>query len=353
MSTTLLPSSTSTISTTSSTTTTTSSTTSTTTSTSTTTTAGNPCTTGNYVWNTSGITILDSSQVTKVTNMYIDSNNTLYITDEYTNTAVWRLLKNATTATVIAGIKDSRGSSNTQLNHPQDVYVDTVGTMYVSDCFNHRIQKYINGSNIGITIVGITNSAGPSLNQLNFPRYITLDQTQAYMYIADGDNHRIMRYSTNSTSGDNGTLVAGGSGTRNTITSLYDPWGIWYQPSVSSDLFITNHDGHSVMRWTPGATSGTFIAGVPGAAGSNSSLLNRPKGIKLDNYLNMFVVDGDNHRIQMFCANNQTGITIAGTGVSGSNTTTLNGPKGIAFDSNMNMYITDFHNMRVQKFLKL
>ncbi|CAF0820255.1 unnamed protein product [Adineta steineri] len=162
-----------------------------------------------------------------------------------------------------------------------------------------------------------------------------------------------MRYSTSSNAGDNGTVVAGGNGAGNTSTSLNHPWGIWYQPSVSSDLFITNHDGHSIMRWTPGATSGTFIAGTPGKAGSNSTLLKNPMGIKLDNYLNMFVVDYSNHRIQIFCANNEAGMTIAGTGVSGNTTTTLNGPRGIAFDSDMNMYITDFGNMRVQKFLKL
>ncbi|CAF4103471.1 unnamed protein product, partial [Adineta steineri] len=251
-------------------------------------------------------------------------------------------LQNATSATVIAGIKNSSGSSNTQLNYPQGVYVDTVGTMYVSEHYNHRIQKYINGSTVGTTIVGITGSRGSSLNQLNYPRYITLDPTQACIYIADGDNNRIMRYSTNSTSGDNGTLVAGRNGVGNTNTSLNYPWGIWYQPSVSSDLFITNHNGHSIMRWTPGASSGTFIAGVPGTAGSDSTHLNNPSTIKLDKYLNMFVVDQGNHRIQMFCANNETGITIAGTGIGGSTATTLNGPRGIAFDSDMNMYITDF-----------
>ncbi|CAF0724623.1 unnamed protein product [Adineta steineri] len=378
MSTTSLPSSTSTISTTSSTTTTTSSTTSTSTTTltatstlttttsttttsttttltttSTTTTAGNPCLTGNYLWNTSGITILDSSQVTNVVDIYIDSQNTLYITDEAPSAVAWRLLKNATSATVIAGTKGSTGSSNTQLRLPQSVYVDNNGTMYVVDYANQRIQKYINGSNSGITIAGLSESSGSSLNQLDHPRFITLDPTQTYIYIADNDNHRIMRYSTNSISGDNGTVVAGGTGQGNTNTSLNKPWGLWYQPPISSDLFITNHDGHSIMRWTPGASSGTFIAGVPGTVGSNSTLLNNPMGIKLDKYLNMFVVDYSNHRIQMFCANNEIGITIVGTGNTDSTATALNGPRGIAFDSDMNMYVADLNNKRVQKFLKL
>jgi DNA-binding beta-propeller fold protein YncE len=117
-------------------------------------------------------------------------------------------------------------------------------------------------------------------------------------------------------------------------------------PSVSNDLFITNLDGHSVMRWTPGASSGVFVAGTPGVAGSNSTLLHRPMGIKIDSYLNIYVVDESNHRVQMFCANSQTGITIAGTGVGGNSQEQLLYPRGIAFDSALKMYI-------IQKFLKL
>ena len=51
------------------------------------------------------------------------------------------------------------------------------------------------------------------------------------------------------------------------------------------------------MRWT----TGIYVAGTPGVTLSTVTLLNRPTGIKLDNYLNMFVADTLNHRIQMFC----------------------------------------------------
>jgi DNA-binding beta-propeller fold protein YncE len=76
-------------------------------------------------------------------------------------------------------------------------------------------------------------------------------------------------------------------------------------------------------------------------------------GIKIDTYLNIYVVDDNNNRVQMFCANNQTGITIAGSGSAGNSATQFQGPRGIAFDSAMNMYIGDTHNQCVQKFLKL
>ncbi len=308
---------------------------------------------GRLRWNTTGITVLGSSLAIASSGVYVDVDNTLYAVDEYYNYVVWKLLNNASNATTIAGTFRQSGSNSTQLNYPNDVYVDRNGNVYVSDCLNHRIQKYSNGSMNGITIAGITGSVGPSLNQLNESRYLAFDSTDTYMYIADYNNHRVMRYSTNSTSGTNGTLAAGGNCSGNTNTQLNAPWGIHYLPSVSNDLYITNYAGHSVIRWTPGAASGVFVAGTPGVAGSNSTQLNGPIGIKIDSYLNMYVADNGNNRVQMFCANNQTGTTIAGTGAQGNNATQLYGPRGIAFDTEMNMYIGDSYNYRVQKFMKL
>ena len=305
------------------------------------------------LWNTTGITVLGISPGIAISGAYVNSNDTLYGADEITDYVIWKLLKDAVNATIIAGTYNSSGSNSTQFYNAQDAYIDRNGNLYVSDCYNYRIQKFINGSSVGITIAGITGSQGSALNQLDTLRYLTFDSTDTYMYVADYSNHRIMRYLTNSISGMNGTLVAGGTGAGNTNTLLNYPWGIHYLPSVSNDLFITNYGGHSVMRWTPGASSGVFVAGTPGVSGSNSTLLNNPRGIKIDNYLNMYVVDTYNHRVQMFCAGSQTRITIAGTGILGNNATQLNRPRGIAFDSAMNMCIGDFDNRRVQKFLKL
>ncbi|CAF4040748.1 unnamed protein product [Adineta steineri] len=286
--------------------------------------------------------------------VFVGLDGTLYSVDENSNFVVWELLKNVVNVTIAAGLYKSPGSNSSQLNSPNDIYVDRYGNLYVSDSSNQRIQKFSNGSTInGQTVAGVTGAASSALNQFNTPRYFTFDATETYMYIADNNCHRIIRHSTNETSGTNGVLIAGGTGAYNQNTSVNGPWGIHYLPSISNDLFITNNGGHSVIRWTLGATSGSFVAGTPGVSGSNSTLLNGPMGIKIDSYLNMFVVDHGNHRVQLFCANNQTAVTIAGTGVAGNNAMQLSGPRGIAFDSAMNMYIGDFDNHRVQKFVKL
>ncbi|CAF1443532.1 unnamed protein product [Adineta steineri] len=346
--------STSTTTTTSSTTqTTTSSTTTTTTSsTSTTTTTINPCTINNYRWNTTGITVLDISFLYYPTDMYFDPNDTLYIVDEL-NQIIYKLLKNASIPTRIAGLLLSAGSNASQFSTPQGVYVDSKGSLYVTDYYNSRVQKFVNGSTLGITMAGINSSAGAALNQFNGLRYFAVDVTETYMYFTDYNNNRIMSYQMNSTTGTNGQIVAGGAGAGNTNTQLNSPWGISYLPTISNYLYITNNNGHSVMRWIPGASSGQFIAGTPGTSGSNAASLNTPAGIRVDRFLNMFIVDYGNHRVQMFCYNNTTATTIAGTGTAGNSATQLNAPKGIAFDSSMNLYISDTGNRRIQKFVKL
>nr|ACD54709.1 hypothetical protein [Adineta vaga] len=304
-------------------------------------------------WNTTGITILNSSQLTSCSGLYLDSNGNLYTVDEYWNHVVWKLLQNTTTAFIVAGIMRSRGSNSSQLNFPQDVYVDSNLNLYVTDYYGYRVQKFTNQSSIGETIAGISNSKGIALNQFGGLRYFTFDSTETYMYITDCDNHRIMRYFTNSTSGTDGTLVAGGNGAGTNNTQMNYPWGIYYQPSVSKYMYITNYYGHSVMRWIPGASSGSFVAGIPGISGSDATMLNNPMGIKMDIYQNLFVVDSTNNRVQLFCPNSSVGITIIGDGIPRDSATQLNRPRSIIFDSSMNMYISDYGNARIQKFMKL
>ncbi|CAF4394710.1 unnamed protein product, partial [Adineta steineri] len=118
-------------------------------------------------WNTTGITILSSSQLTHVSGLYIDSNDTLYTVDEYSNGVVWKLPKNTSTAILVAGVIQSAGSSANQFNFPQDVYVDSQSNMYVTDYYNSRVQKFVNQSTIGQTVAGISGSSGVSLNQFN------------------------------------------------------------------------------------------------------------------------------------------------------------------------------------------
>ncbi|CAF1540652.1 unnamed protein product [Adineta ricciae] len=318
-----------------------------------TTTTKDPSSSSDLHWNTKGITIgINSSPKLSCSRLFIDSNDTLYGVDN-TKAYVWKLSKNDTNATIIAGIYGSSGQSSFQLHYPEDVYVNQYGDIYVVDTNNHRIQKFVNGKTEGVTIAGQGVTGNGSSDLLLYPRDFAFDSTETFMYVADRSMNRILRFLINSTVGKSGTVVFGNEQDGNQKHQVNGPWSIYLLPPMENTLFIANHDGHSIMRWSIGEISGTFVAGKPGFACSDSDCLHDPTDVLVDDHSNIYVVDSLNHRIQMFCQNNKDGETIIGNGIRGNNSTQLSEPRGIAFDSAMNMYVCDTGNYRVQKFLKL
>jgi sugar lactone lactonase YvrE len=277
------------------------------------------------------------------------------------------------------------------LNSPWNIYIEpTSNILYIADSQNHRIQQWFPGSSFGITVAGTSGTIGSSSTLLNTPRDIFVDSLQN-IYIADSQNNRIQFYSNGSTSGltlssswtttgqlwgvqivngsiyacdytksavwENGTVVAGNQITGAAANQLNQPQGLAVDTTVvAGTVYVVNSQQHTIVQWTTSATVGTVVAGINGTSGSSSTLLTYPVSIKLDSYSNMFVVDNNNHRIQLFCRYptvNTSARTVAGTGVLGQTAQTFNFPAGIAFDSSFNMYVSDTSNHRIQKFERI
>ena len=148
------------------------------------------------------------------------------------------------------------------------------------------------------------------------------------------------------------TLIAGGNGPGSLNTQLYYPAGLTFDVS-SNSLYISNHYGHSIVRWILGAPTWTVVAGVPGASGNTPLLLSYPQGFIFDHMGNLYVAEYYNYRIQLFVAGSLSGTTIAGVAsIPGSAADLLNCPYAVAFDSDLNLYVADSANHRIQKFLR-
>lgn len=150
-----------------------------------------------------------------------------------------------------------------------------------------------------------------------------------------------------------GVVFSGLSGAGTGVTQLLGPYRIYFD-SLSSSIIIANMLANNIVQVTENATSWTLLAGnFDGSLGNNSTSLYRPADVTFDPMGNMYVADRNNHRIQLFLNGQTEGITIAGiTGVSGSNATLLNEPRSVKLDSQLNLYVTDSLNHRIQKFLR-
>ncbi|CAF1407562.1 unnamed protein product, partial [Didymodactylos carnosus] len=264
------------------------------------------------------------------TGLYI-RNDVLYISDAADNPQVYSM---ATSATV----KSSYIPSMTQNVAPQSVYIDQLGNVYVPDSLTACVIKFDSTLTVAgsIVAVGNINAPGADLSSLDGPNHLTFDSAETYMYIADTNNNRIIRFPSTAVSGNNGTVVAGA-----TSGDLNLPYGVYYDSSADY-LYIANAQANTILKWKPFASSGTVIAGVSGIAGSSSTLLFLPSSVYFDSQSGLlYVNDAGNARIMVYCQSSQTGTMIAGTGKTGNSATELNFPYEIAFDSSSNLYVLD------------
>ena len=203
--------------------------------------------------------------------------------------------------------------------------------------------------NDGITVVNIGGGGGGS-NQLNQPYGIEFDKVTNTLYIADYGNNRIMAYAKNAT---NGIVGLGGQGPGLNRTQLYNPVGI-YLDYVSNSLIIANHAAHNVIRWIRTEREWILMAGdINGFAGGTSTTFRWMIDMIFDPMGNMYVADRNNHRIQFFMLKEYVGKTIAGTtGVVGINASLFNYPWCVKLDNQLNLYVADANNHRIQKFLR-
>lgn len=149
------------------------------------------------------------------------------------------------------------------------------------------------------------------------------------------NNHRVQKWSPGATSG---TTVAGGNGEGSAANQLDYPQDIYVD--ASGNIFIADQINNRIQKWVPGAITGTTVAGGNGQ-GSAANQLNSPMGIYVDASGNIFIADTNNFRIQKWAPGAIAGTTVA--------TTQLYGPRGVFVDTSETIFIVDAGNNRIQK----
>ena len=117
----------------------------------------------------------------------------------------------------------------------------------------------------------------------------------------------------------------------------------------SGNLWVTDGNAHRVAKFD---AAGDYLTqlGITWEAGSDNTHFNNPYGVAMDSAGRIFVSDPGNDRVQVFSS---TGLYIQTLGVTdepGSDNAHFTGPRHLAVDLDDNLYVVDRYNHRVQIF---
>jgi sugar lactone lactonase YvrE len=306
-----------------------------------------------------------SAKINNPAGVTVDAAHNLYIVDAGnhcirkvgTNNIIKTIAGNGT-----SGFSGDGGyATNSSLAGPQNVAVDGVGDLFISDTGNNRIREI--GTN-GI----ITTVAGSILNDGDYATNATINSANGIafdsagnLYIADSYNNRIRKIDTNgiiTTVAGNGIPAFAGDGNSATNASLYHPNDIALD--TWGNLLIADSYNQRVRKVdTNGIIStvaGTGLRGFSGDGGAaTNARLSTFYGVAVDGIGNLFIADSLNNRIRHIDTN---GIitTVAGSSSSGfsgdggvATNAAINEPWDVTMDSAGNLFIADFFNRRIRK----
>lgn len=124
----------------------------------------------------------------------------------------------------VAGVTGTAGSSRAELNNPSAIFVDPNNNMYILDTNNFRVLRWQLGESFGTVIVNGRGS-GSTLDRIGLSYCMFVDM-QYNIYISDQANHRVTFW----TAGNNTiSRIVGFFGERETIDiSLIESLGCWW-----------------------------------------------------------------------------------------------------------------------------
>ena len=262
---------------------------------------------------------------------------------------------------------DGASASSASLNFPSSVFKDASGNLYIADLWNRRIRK-VDESGIISTVAGnglsgFSGDGGPAtLASLSVPSDVFIDRS-GNLYIVEPTLDRIRRVDESgiiSTVAGNGLSGFSGDGGPATLASLSSPGAIFVDGS--GNLYIADSGNNRIRK--VGASSGIIItvagsgeADFSGDGGpATRASLFYPTGVFLDRIGNMYISDGDNHRVRKVDAS--TGIinTVAGDGEHGfsgdggpATRAQIGFVSGVFVDDAGNLFIAATTNHRIRK----
>jgi predicted membrane-bound mannosyltransferase/DNA-binding beta-propeller fold protein YncE len=230
-------------------------------------------------------------------------------------------------------VGDGRG----QFNEPWGIAVDAGGNVYVSDTWNHRVQKFDRDGNF-VTMWGQFGSTGGELGQPGLfygPRALAVGQ-DGNIYVMDTGNKRIQEFSAD------GDFIAqyGGSGV---VEGRFDePVGL--AQDGDGNWYVADTWNMRIQKFDAGFN---YLAQWPVEGWTSQSVVNKP-ALAVDPERNLvYAVDPENYRVLVFTTD---GTFHATFGQYGNDEMSFVLPTGIAVGPDGEIYVADGDGHRIMIF---
>jgi len=238
---------------------------------------------------------------------------------------------------------DQTQENSVPMNAPRSLAFAPDGSMYVADSRNHRILHLDTDGNMlnqwGTFADGLSSPAAPG--EFNEPWGVAVGPDGS-VYVTDTWNHRVQKF----TSAGRPVTTWGQYGTADMPDSFWGPRGI----AVDAEGFVYVADTGN-KRIVVFDSNGTFISEF-GSAGLEAGEFDEPVGVAVDNNGNLFVADTWNQRVQTFniSPDRMTFLPDRQWDVFGWYGQSLDNKPFVAVNADGHVFITDPEQYRVIEF---
>jgi uncharacterized protein (TIGR03663 family) len=235
------------------------------------------------------------------------------------------------------------GDAPRMFNMPRNLAAASDGTLYISDTNNHRIQHLARDGSVLHTWGSYFSSAGggqPPAGTFDEPWGIAVGP-DGFVYVTDTWNHRIQKFTAD------GEFVSmwGTLGQAETPFALWGPRGI--AVNSQNQILVADTGNKRILIFD---SNGNYIAQF-GSAGFGPGQFDEPVGLAIDDDGQVYVTDTWNQRVQVFAPGGDGQyVPVRSWDIVGWYGSSLDNKPFIAVDQDGQVFVSDPEGYRILQF---